>query len=1069
MSHTFDSQVRAMSVALALAALGTAATVHAQSTPPTHVMYVDASALPDGDGSDWLHAFRDLQDALALVPSNPGGTTTDRYLIKISQGLYKPDRGTFDRTASFVVNSAATLMGSFGGLQSSNPDAWDPAAFTSVLSGDLRGNDGPNFSNIADNSYHVLTLNGSFATSTLKLYALTVRSGNADGPFPDNIGAGLLAKGPGHGEIFICNFVSNRADYGAGLYASGFQSLSISSGSVTDNLGIRGVAGAYVFNSNSSISGVSFQHNWSLGTDVPGGALWAYNSNLFGCTITDNSAPRGAGVSLEGASSILSSVIAGNAASISGGGIEIEGGSTCALTSTLIAHNTAPDGAGIDCGGNRATVTNCTITGNVASSAGGGLRQGSNIAFAATMQNTILWANAAPAGANVSSLGGPVTIEHSIVQFGAAGAMATFGAAVSTIDPAFVDPVGTSSLPTSWADKDYRLRATSPCIDAGMDPPSQYAFGYQDAGEAMRQTNSTCAAYARIDIGAYEFAGTICPDPIPVTYVRASAPLGGNGRSWAGAFRDLQDALATPGVTNIWIAEGVYRADRSTGNRDAVFLVENPSVSLYGGFTGNETSPAQRNIQAHPTILSADLLGNDSPLAVSHLDNAEQLLTFNLPYNSTASAIVSGLGFVGARSITGFHIPVFISAESGTCRIEDCAFYDNMVANIDPDSSAGALTSSAATLVLQRCRFTNNTSSAGGGAASLFAQSLQVTDCLFANNLSGGSGGAMSVGKSVNATLTSLTRCSFIGNAAAGSGHIAGGAASISGAMSIDSCRFIGNIAMNDPDINSSAYDARAGAIDQPWPTSSSSISNSLFAANRVVAPIPGVSTLNLTGSGSVVNCTFADNISGTAFTGSGNIAAINPRPFLTFANCIFWNSPGTGAGPQSSFGDLSSSAGVAPHLFSCLMQGPIPMAAVNTRALNPFFTNPAGPDGIFGSADDDYSLRPDSPAIDAADSSLIPANITLDLAGNPRFFDAYGVVNTGSGTPNYLDIGAFEFTGAHDCLADFNHSGTLSAQDIFDFLSAWFAQSPAADFNHSGSLTSQDIFDFLTAWFAGC
>ena len=54
-------------------------------------------------------------------------------------------------------------------------------------------------------------------------------------------------------------------------------------------------------------------------------------------------------------------------------------------------------------------------------------------------------------------------------------------------------------------------------------------------------------------------------------------------------------------------------------------------------------------------------------------------------------------------------------------------------------------------------------------------------------------------------------------------------------------------------------------------------------------------------------------------------------------------------------------------------------------------------------------------------------------------------------------------------CPADFNCSGTLSVQDIFDFLAAWFASAPAADFNGVNGITPQDIFDFLAAWFAGC
>ena len=60
-------------------------------------------------------------------------------------------------------------------------------------------------------------------------------------------------------------------------------------------------------------------------------------------------------------------------------------------------------------------------------------------------------------------------------------------------------------------------------------------------------------------------------------------------------------------------------------------------------------------------------------------------------------------------------------------------------------------------------------------------------------------------------------------------------------------------------------------------------------------------------------------------------------------------------------------------------------------------------------------------------------------------------------------------FTTHPMCPADFNCSGGLEVQDIFDFLSAWFALDPRADFNGIDGLTQQDVFDFVNAWFAGC
>lgn len=54
-------------------------------------------------------------------------------------------------------------------------------------------------------------------------------------------------------------------------------------------------------------------------------------------------------------------------------------------------------------------------------------------------------------------------------------------------------------------------------------------------------------------------------------------------------------------------------------------------------------------------------------------------------------------------------------------------------------------------------------------------------------------------------------------------------------------------------------------------------------------------------------------------------------------------------------------------------------------------------------------------------------------------------------------------------CRADFNGSGTRDVEDIFAFLSAWFAGEPRADIDGSGTRDVADIFTFLSLWFAGC
>lgn len=54
-------------------------------------------------------------------------------------------------------------------------------------------------------------------------------------------------------------------------------------------------------------------------------------------------------------------------------------------------------------------------------------------------------------------------------------------------------------------------------------------------------------------------------------------------------------------------------------------------------------------------------------------------------------------------------------------------------------------------------------------------------------------------------------------------------------------------------------------------------------------------------------------------------------------------------------------------------------------------------------------------------------------------------------------------------CAADYNCSGGVTVDDIFDYLNGWFANAPAADVNGVDGLTVQDIFDFINAWLAGC
>lgn len=154
-------------------ALATAAAVHAGAASVVHgqmVVHVDDDAAVGGDGATWSTAFADLQDALdaiALARANPA-------VVKIAGGVYRPDRGTRDRGASFMPTSGVVMVGGFAGVGASDPELNDPARFETVLSGDLNGDDGEGFVRRVDNSYDVVRIRSA---DNVVLRTVTIRAG----------------------------------------------------------------------------------------------------------------------------------------------------------------------------------------------------------------------------------------------------------------------------------------------------------------------------------------------------------------------------------------------------------------------------------------------------------------------------------------------------------------------------------------------------------------------------------------------------------------------------------------------------------------------------------------------------------------------------------------------------------------------------------------------------------------------------------------------------------------------------------------------------------------------------
>ncbi len=114
----------------------------------------------------------------------------------------------------------------------------------------------------------------------------------------------------------------------------------------------------------------------------------------------------------------------------------------------------------------------------------------------------------------------------------------------------------------------------------------------------------------------------VCAAQSRVIYVDDDAGAGGDGASWATAYKYLQDGLADANSAGepveIRVAQGLYRPDRSaaepngTGSRLASFALVS-GVALRGGYAGlGGSDPNARDVDKYVTVLSGDLAGDDA-------------------------------------------------------------------------------------------------------------------------------------------------------------------------------------------------------------------------------------------------------------------------------------------------------------------------------------------------------------------------------------------------------------------------------------------------------------------------
>lgn len=549
-----------------------------------------------------------------------------------------------------------------------------------------------------------------------------------------------------------------------------------------------------------------------------------------------------------------------------------------------------------------------------------------------------------------------------------------------------------------------------------------------------------------------------------IVYVDAGAPAGGNGTTWATAYRFLQDAIdeaATPGsgIGEIRVSHGTYYPDQSesspggTGDRNAVFQLL-PGVAIRGGFAGAASAtPDARDVDAHPTILSGDLAGDDEPNWVHHDNNSFHLLrAVGVDDSAVADGLIIRGGYASWQS-SGVGAGIEILSASPT--LKSCTFDQCL------SSMGGALFCSNGSPVITGCTFTGNYAWGGRGGAMYLAtpSTVVVSEGLYSGNKAFGAGGPGDGGAVFieNACPTTFDHCTFAYNqsSTSGSTYPTGGAiTALSDNLILNGCRFLKN-------------SATLGAGGGIWSASDHAIFSSCeFSGNA--ATVGAAAAIFLSLEVSFSNCTIVGNAAG-----DGGGLSITYSSTATIRNCIFWSNTANAASPYKAaiHKDETSSATVS---WTCIQQmwvpepGEDPLDPENFPGCtdaNPTFVDGNGADDQYGTIDDDFRLAAGSPLIDAADNAAVPAITTTDVAGLPRRQDDPATPDTGSGAAPIVDMGAHEF-GEPPLLGDLNHDGFVNGADITALLGSWGpCASCPADLNDDGMVEGGDITVLLGAW----
>ncbi|MFI4853668.1 MAG: right-handed parallel beta-helix repeat-containing protein, partial [Phycisphaerales bacterium JB065] len=604
---------------------------------PTHIVYVDASAPLGGDGSSWASAYQSLHDAL-----NAESFVGEVGEIRIAGGLYRADRvngvNTMDPNLTFRtgrltgyspnLTGLKRIAGGYAGRDAKNPDERDIEKYPTVFTGDLLGDDAEDYQNYSDNTKTMFET--PFGLGIVEFNGITIE----------------------HARIGI---------WGARWMTDCTVRWCDASG---DDFPVSEQDASPVIMSNGRMVGCTFHNNRS---GMFGGAVKLSGRNVIAnCRFIANDSSAGGAIAstvLDPAEFVVqNSLFSGNTSSGTLGGV---GGAVYnaafSPTATQFVHctfvgNWVEDGGGFSvvATGASSLIQNCILDQNY-SYAGSSPETEIQIARPNQQSPNVIEANIfsrfneyieADPGLprvrmNSGAIPGFVSLLGPDGRLGTVDDDPTLGFDSAALGHSIALP----DMPESWsidiglfdiADLDGDCDVTEPIpVDIFGNPravesiPGEGVYGYPADAGCAEFIPSPQAQQGQ----SWEFVDPLITDfstePIRL-YVDQSRPAGGDGSSWANAFQSPSDALdiaaSRSGPVEIWVAAGEYFPTTERAGIRSFRLLE--TVTMLGGFAGNETRADQRDWIANETVLTGDILGDDD-LAVpsTFLDNAQHVVT----------------------------------------------------------------------------------------------------------------------------------------------------------------------------------------------------------------------------------------------------------------------------------------------------------------------------------------------------------------------------------------------------------------------------------------------------------